>query len=117
MKHALTAALLSGLVPGLGQLYNRRPGRGIVLILGLSFFVIGLSIALFYKVGQAATTLSQEQIATRDFALLSQAFREQDLTVILLLLGVMALIWLGSMVEAFMDGRGFEDRLRREESP
>lgn len=110
MKHALLAALLSGLVPGLGQLYNRRPGRGLALILGLSFFLIGLSVALFYKVGQAAAGLSEEQIAARDFSILSQAFREQDLTLILILLAVMALIWLGAVAEAFWDGRGFAAR-------
>ncbi len=117
MKHALLAALLSGLVPGLGQLYNRRPGRGIALILGLSFFLIGLSVAVFYKVGQAAGSLTEEQVATRDFSLLSQAFREQDLTVVILLLTVMAAIWLGSVAEAFLDGRGFDQRLAEEDSP
>ncbi len=117
MKHALLAALLSGLVPGLGQLYNRRPGRGIALILVLSFFLIGLSVALFYKVGQAAATLSEEQIAARDFSILSQAFREQDLTLILLVLGGLVLIWLGSVVEAFLDGRGFEARQAIGEAP
>ena len=117
MKHALLAALFSGLVPGLGQLYNRRPGRGIAWILGLSFFLIGFSIALFYKVGQAAGSLTEEQIAARDFSLLSRAFREQDLTVITVILAILALIWLGSVVEAFLDGRGFEERRAGEESP
>ena len=86
MKHAFLAALLSLLVPGLGQLYNRRIGRGIALVMGLSFFLIGFSVALFFKVGEAAGTLTEEQIASRSFSILSQAFREQDLTVIIILL-------------------------------
>ncbi len=110
MKHALTAALLSLLVPGLGQLYNRRIGRGIALVLGMSFVLIGFSIALFYKVGQAAATLTEEQIATRDFSLLSRAFREQDLTVIIIILAVLAPVWVGAVIDAFRDGRKFEER-------
>ena len=112
MRHALIAGLLSVLVPGLGQLYNRRIGRGIVLVLVQSFVLIGLSIALFFKVGQAAGTLTEEQIATRDFSLLSQAFREQDMTVIVVILCCLAPIWLGAVIDAFRDGRKYEERQR-----
>jgi hypothetical protein len=113
MKRGLTAALLSALVPGLGQLYNRRLIRGTVLVLGMSFFFIALAVVLFLKLSQAAATLESSQLESGVWINLARAFQDQDLTWLMVVLGLGGLAWAFGIVDAFLDGR----RLAGEESP
>jgi len=105
MKRGLTAALLSALVPGLGQLYNRRLIRGTVLVLGMSFFFIALAVILFLKLSQAAATLDQSQLQEGPWVGLARAFQDQDLTWLAVVLGLGGLVWAWGVVDAFRDGR------------
>jgi TM2 domain-containing membrane protein YozV len=106
MKRALVAALLSGLIlPGLGQLYNRRPLKAAAFILVMSGFLVALSLALFFKLGQAAASLSEAEAQAGRLADLSRAFGQLDLTWLTALLVVMGLVWLLGVVDAFRDGR------------
>lgn len=105
MSRALKAALLSAFIlPGMGQLYNRKPLKGAGLVILMSFFIIGLAGMLFVKLGQAAEILTAEQAAKGGFSALALAFREVDLTWLIVLLGIMAVIWLLGIVDAYRDG-------------
>jgi len=107
MKRALIAALLSGLVlPGLGQLYNRRLGRGLAFIMTMSGLLIALALTVFFKMGQAVETLSLEEATGQGrWTAVSQAFVKLDLTWLGIVVGIMVLVWAISVIDAFRDGR------------
>lgn len=90
----IIAAMLSALVPGLGQLFARRPLRAAVFF--LPTIALGLSVYLFLDRG----TLGMADLLVRPSFLTG-----------LLILDVLLLIWRGaSIIDAFVISAPVEDR-------
>ncbi|MGD8561082.1 MAG: hypothetical protein PVG03_01035 [Desulfarculaceae bacterium] len=106
MRRALVAPLASGLVmPGLGQLINRQPGKGAALIMGASLlFLITLGLA-FYKVSQALIAMGELAPGGDKWAALRAELINQGSGWLLVLFVIFAAIWLYAVIDAFRTGR------------
>ncbi|MGD9124424.1 MAG: hypothetical protein PVG60_04990 [Desulfarculaceae bacterium] len=106
MRRVLVAPLVSGLVmPGLGQLINRQPGKGAALIMGVSLlFLITLGVA-FYKVSRALVALGELAPGSDKWAALRTELINQGSGWLLVLFVIFAAIWLYAVIDAFRTGR------------
>ena len=77
MRRALYTPLLSLLMPGLGQLFNRQLGKGALLVMATTvLFLVTLGI-FFYQFNQAVLFLSQNPPAGDQIAALRQRLLAQ----------------------------------------
>jgi flagellar biosynthesis protein FlhB len=96
MKKSITAPLCSGLViPGLGQILNQQIGKGLIL-LGSVFL---LFVAGAVKLAFIITSLSRFRDLTETPQ--TAAFSRGDLFFMAGILGVFAILWVYSVVDAF----------------
>ena len=115
MKKAVLSPLCSGLViPGLGQIINQDLKRGILLLGGiLLLFVAGIIkfIRLVHSLFAAGTIdiSDSEQIMAR--------LRAEDLTTLWVMTALFLLIWIYSVVDAYVRGRRMDEMEERNRKP
>ena len=115
MKKAVLSPLCSGLViPGLGQIINQDLKRGILLLGGiLLLFVAGIIkfIRLIHSLFAAGTIdiSDPEQIMAR--------LRAEDLTTLWVMTALFLLIWIYSVVDAYVRGRRMDEMEERNRKP
>jgi hypothetical protein len=113
MKKTLAATLCSALViPGLGQVINEDLRKG-VAILGAIFilFIAGI-FELYALVKVVANTAPEADMNT--YGILER-LKDQDLTIVWVLLSAFGLLWIYSTVDAFIVGRRIDVRERQPE--
>lgn len=100
-KSPVVAGLSSMLIPGLGQAYNGRIGRGIEVMLGtaLGFLVFLVPGAIVWIYGIVDAFLTADRMNRKEIPFRSS--RTQDLVVFLLLTGIviMAAIIFAAILE------------------
>ncbi len=114
MIHRLTAPLLSGLVmPGLGQVINRQPGKGALLIVAMSLFIMALLFMTASEVSRAILALGEAGVPAESWAALREELARRGAGWLWYLLAPMAGLWLYAVVDAARWGAR-RDRAARE---
>lgn len=97
MGRTVIGVLLSGLImPGLGQIYQRRMGKGALLITWMSLLLIGLSISAFFSLGQAIVAAGEDPSGGQVAAQL----RADPPVLVMVIAGLMAATWVYAVVDA-----------------
>jgi hypothetical protein len=111
MKKMILAPLCSAFViPGLGQIVNQHLKKGVFILLSvLALFVIGV-VKLVFVIN---ATLSEVDLNHLDAQSIIQKLQVQHFTLIWGLVVAFGLLWLYSVVDAFLGGREM-DRLEEE---
>lgn len=103
MKKAIASSLSSAFViPGLGQILNKEIKKGLFLLGGVFLlFIIGIikMVQLIKAILQPGhlDTLSPDDIMAR--------IRTEDPSMLWVILAVFAVLWVYSVVDAFLQGR------------
>jgi tetratricopeptide (TPR) repeat protein len=99
MRNPALAAVLSGLIPGLGQIYNRQVEKGIILVV---IHVVLLSVVLVILIGVAQAIRDLPSSAGSFLARFTQALQSRPLHQLVgLLISLVAL--LGLLTYALLD--------------
>lgn len=105
MKRAVVAPLLSAFMPGMGQLVNRQPVKGGLMVAGVSLlFVVTLGLT-FYKVSQAIMAMGEPDPAIDKWAALNVQLVAQGMVWLLAMLGLYLAILVWSVIDAWRWGR------------
>ena len=106
MKKYILAPLCSALiVPGLGQIINQSLKKGL-LILSLAFllFIAG-TIKLFLILQSALIDVNTGRLKTSN---IGEGLQARDFTLLGILLGLFAIIWVYSILDAYWEGKKLE---------
>jgi len=106
MKKYILAPLCSAfIVPGLGQIINQSLKKGLFILSVVFFlFVVG-TMKLFFILQSAIADANAGWFNT---APIGERLQGKDLTVLWLLLGLFALVWVYSILDAFWVGKELE---------
>ncbi len=103
MKKAIASPLCSGLViPGLGQIINQDLKKG-VCILSLVFILFIAGIIKLYLI--MSNTLENMDMNQADPGIIMARLRAEDLSILWCLLMALAVLWLYSVLDAYLSGR------------
>lgn len=108
MKRAVAAPLLSLFMPGMGQLVNRQPIKGGLMVAAVSLlFIVTLGLA-FYKVSHAIAALDPIPEGVDKWAALNVQLVAQGIVwlIIMMALYVVVLVW--AVIDAFRTGRALD---------
>ena len=106
MKKYILAPLCSAfIVPGLGQIINQSLKKGL-FILSVTFclFFVG-TIKLFFILQSAIAEANTGRLNTTP---IGEWLQGKDLTLLWLLLGLLAMVWVYSILDAFWVGKKLE---------
>ncbi|MCP4667210.1 MAG: hypothetical protein GY849_12685 [Deltaproteobacteria bacterium] len=103
MKKAALSTLCSALViPGLGQVLNQHLKKGLFLLAA----VFVLFVAALVKLYHIMNTVFVSARAGRSESLpMVDRIKGEDLTVLWLIIGAFTILWLYSVIDAFITGR------------
>ena len=111
MKKTIISPLCSALViPGLGQILNQHLKKG-VCILSLVFMIFVAGVVKLYEMIHAV--LDGVDPKSPDTAMIMDRLRAEDLGLMWCLLIALGILWLYSVVDAYLSGRKI-DRLEEE---
>ncbi len=103
MKKAILSTLCSGLViPGLGQVINQQLKKG-MCILSLVFILFIATLIKMYMV--ACELFRAEDVDPSNSKSIMQKLEAADLSLLWYLLSAFALIWLYSVLDAYLTGK------------
>jgi len=111
MKKAIISSLCSAFViPGLGQLINQDLKKGIILLAGIFL----LFVAGIIKLVQLINSLFRSgNIDISDPEMIMARLRAQDPTLLWVMAALFLLIWLYSVVDAYIGGRRIDQKEER----
>ena len=108
MKKAVFSPLCSALIiPGLGQIINRHLKKGVCILLAVFILFIAGMIALFRIIDDV---LKVETIHPGESPYFLDRFRAADYSTLWYLLMFFAVIWLYSVLDAYLTGRKLDQR-------
>jgi TM2 domain-containing membrane protein YozV len=111
MKKAFVSALCSALViPGLGQILNQQLKKGIIM-LGAVLVLFGVGVVAMYRIMKAAFLETPPANANPESIM--RNLGSQDYLALWIIFGLFALVWIISVLDAFLAGRKM-DRLQKE---
>ncbi|RJR24908.1 MAG: hypothetical protein C4582_03895 [Desulfobacteraceae bacterium] len=111
MKKALFSTLLSALViPGLGQIINHRPIKGLIILGLVTVLFLGGIFSLYLALVEAMTTQPAGHVHSLSLNLI---LHEADMIFPVLFGTAFITLWLFSVVDAFRDGRKLEQKENR----
>jgi len=103
MKKALLSALCSALIiPGLGQIMNQQLKKGLVL-LGVVFALFVMAVIAGYSLLKSG--LSESSLANSNPETILRKLGSHDFSALWIILGVFAVVWIYSVLDAFWTGR------------
>ena len=103
MKKSILAPLCSALVvPGLGQVINEQLKKG-VFILSAVFILFLLTVIESYRITRSVLDKMQNNPSNPE--MIMDRLGSENLSVLFFLLAVFALLWIYSVVEAYLTGR------------
>jgi TM2 domain-containing membrane protein YozV len=112
MKKQILSALCSGLVvPGLGQILNRHIKKGIALlaIVFILFIIETIQLAIL-----GTTLLEDQALYQLDTVEIMQRLQDANLSVLWILVGIFAIVWLYSVLDAFWGARTLNNKRKGE---
>lgn len=112
MKRALLSPLCSALViPGLGQVINQHIIKGVIMLAA----VFGLLVVFTVHMSRIITAIIKSGvIKTADPSVIMDKIMAENHSTLFLLLAVFCILWIYSVVDAFIGGRK-ADKLDLEE--
>ena len=114
MRKAVFSALCSGIViPGIGQIINRDMKKGLFILAGVFVILVATMIKLFYIIN---AVLRDFEIKGSSPRRIPDILGAQDISILWYLLGAFTLLWLYSVMDAYLTGKkidqlGGEERL------
>ncbi len=110
MKKYILSPLCSALiVPGLGQVLNKRLMKGLI--------IMGLVFILFVMITIRLALLIMEEMKARDIYALNDLIEirslNNGLTGLWIMVAVFIALWLYSIVDAFIEGLRFEREMKK----
>jgi len=111
MKKYIVSPLCSALViPGLGQILNNRIKKGVIIMSLIFILFIAITVKLAFLV------ISQIKNADIDAInnLIENTLLNQDLSTLWVLIILFLILWLYSIVDAFIDGMNIEKIVKGE---
>lgn len=115
MKKAIMSPLCSGLViPGLGQIINQDLKKGILLLGGI--FVIFIA-GIIKLVRLIHAIFGSGNIDITDPAMIMARIRTEDLTLLWTIAALFILLWVYSVVDAYVGGKRMDAMEERELTP
>jgi hypothetical protein len=108
MKKYILAPLCSAfIVPGLGQIINQSLKKGLFILSVVFFLFIAGTIKLFFILQSALADANTGRLNT---APIGERLQGKDLTILWLLLGLFAMVWVYSILDAFWMGKRMENQ-------
>ena len=103
MKKAILSPLCSGLViPGLGQIINQHLKKGAVLLSLVFIFFLATIVKLYFVI---RSVIESTPINLSDSGVILDRLQAQDISLLCSLLGALAVIWLYSVLDAYLTGK------------
>lgn len=114
MKKAISAPLCSAfLTPGLGQIINEDIKKGLIILASVFILLTAGAVKLYLMLSSAAKGFAGDTNPGADFF---EHFFACDFTTLWVIIGVFALVWLYSVVDALF--RGLQvDAAEKEKNP
>ncbi|MCD6560449.1 MAG: hypothetical protein J7L16_01645 [Deltaproteobacteria bacterium] len=112
MKKAVLSPLCSGVViPGLGQVINHQLKKGgAILIAVFILFSCGITI-LYHIIKHVMIGIGPYETRT---GVIIDKFKSEDFSLIWCLLAALAVIWLYSVVDAYLTGKKLDQNKERD---
>ena len=108
MKKYILAPLCSAfIVPGLGQIINQSLKKGLFILSVVFFLFIAGTIKLFFILQSALADANAGRLNT---APIGERLQGKDLAVLWFLLGLFAVVWVYSILDAFWMGKRMENQ-------
>ena len=102
MKRQIVSPLCSAfIIPGLGQILNHHLKKGLA-ILGIVFL---LFLAVIFSVTYTIISILERTPIEPDPEVIMAKFREEDFTLIWFIIIAFGIVWLYSIIDAFLKGR------------
>jgi hypothetical protein len=112
MKKAILSSLCSAFViPGLGQILNHEIKKGLLLLSAVFILFVGGCVKLAFIITSIMASTSS---LAGDPQKLLQALEAENLGSLWILVALFALIWVYSVIDAFVSGRRLEVEKRHE---
>jgi TM2 domain-containing membrane protein YozV len=112
MKKAILSSLCSAFViPGLGQILNHEIKKGLLLLSAVFLLFVGGCIKLAFIITSIMASTSSTGGDPQRFL---QALEAENLGSLWILVALFALIWVYSVIDAFVSGRRLEVEKRHE---
>ncbi len=116
MKKAIISALCSAfIIPGLGQILNQQLKKAIIMLGAVLVLFVLAIIKLYSLLGQVFKGSPNLTLHTLDTNALINSFLAQDLSTLYWIVTLSMLLWLYSIVDAFVYGLK-QDRKVKEKS-
>lgn len=115
MKKAIMSPLCSGLIiPGLGQIFNQDLKKGILLLCGIFVIFIAGIIKLVHLIH---SIFRSGNIDISDPEMIMARLRAEDLTLLWVIAVLFVLLWIYSVVDAYVGGRRIDAMEERNFTP
>jgi len=106
MRQYILAPLCSAfIVPGLGQIINQSLKKGLIILSVVFILFIAGTIKLFFILQSALADVNVAQLKSVP---VGDQLQGKDLTVLWVLLGLFAIVWVYSVLDAFWVGKKME---------
>ena len=104
-KYILSPLCSAFIVPGLGQIINQNMKKGMFILSVVFFLFIAGTIKLFFILRSAIADANTGRLNTLS---MGEGLQSEDLTVLWLLLGLFAMVWVYSILDSFWVGKKIE---------
>lgn len=110
-KHIQSSLCSAFIVPGLGQILNKRISKGLILMALVFILIIAITTNFLFLVVAGMRYVQAEDVDNIHKIIL-KSFFHGDLTTFWILIGISVILWVYSIVDAFMDGLKIEKELK-----
>lgn len=106
MRKAILSSLCSAFViPGLGQILNREIKKGLILLSAVFLLFVGGCVKLAFILASVMAGTSPQGGDPQHFL---KALEAQHLGSLWILIGLFAVVWVYSVIDAFLSGQRLE---------
>lgn len=112
MKKHIYASLCSAfVVPGLGQVLNNRISKGLILMALVFILIIAITVDFIFLIFTGIPYAQADDVGST-YNIMLKAFLHGDLTFFWTLIIILGILWIYSIVDAFIDGLNTERKSR-----
>jgi O-antigen/teichoic acid export membrane protein len=112
MKKAILASLCSAfVVPGLGQILNHEIKKGLLILSAVFVIFVGGCVKLAFII---TSIMANNSSLGEDTQGMLKAIETENLGFLWILVALFALVWVYSVIDAFLSGRRLEEENRHE---
>jgi len=106
-KHIKSSLCSAFIVPGLGQVLNNRILKGLILMALVFILIIAITVNIIFLIIVRIPYVQAEDLENI-YKMISKAILQGDLTTFWILIGISAILWIYSIVDAFIEGLKIE---------